>query len=112
MSKSTATTESTTAEVVKQPSRYEVHYARLRELQAERKQMRDAMLAKIAALKDEYKSYLAKYEAARQESEAQFKAAAKPKVTTKVPEVAEAAEVAEADEPVASEVVEPVAEMA
>lgn len=83
MSKNTtATTAESTTEVaakVKKPSRYAEHYARLRELQAERKAKRDEMLQKIAAAQQEYRDYMEKYNAARAESEEQFKAAAKPK---------------------------------
>lgn len=71
MSKSTKSTESI--------SRYEAHYSRLRELQAERKAFKAVIDKKIAAAQQEYREYLKKYEAARKESEAAFFAAAKPK---------------------------------
>lgn len=67
-------------------NRYETHYSRLRELQAERKKMRAKMIAKIEAAQKEYRKYLEKYEKAREESEAQFYAAKKTK-----PETAETA---------------------
>lgn len=69
---------------VKAPSRYEVHYARLRELQAERKAFKAKIDEKIRAAQQEYREYLEKYEAARKESEARFYAAAKPKVEAPV----------------------------
>jgi uncharacterized protein YhaN len=81
-----AKVETTTAAVaeapvtVKAPSRYEVHYARLRELQAERKAFKAKIDEKIRAAQQEYREYLEKYEAARKESEERFYAAAKPKV--------------------------------
>lgn len=83
MSKSTKSAKSAKSEVVKTESRYAVHYARLRELQAERKVKRDEMIAKIEAAQQEYREYLEKYKAARKESEAAFTAAKK--VTTEKP---------------------------
>lgn len=71
MSKSTKSTESI--------SRYEAHYSRLRELQAERKAFKAVIDKKIADAQQEYREYLEKYKAARKESEAAFFDAAKPK---------------------------------
>lgn len=73
-----------TVSAVKAPSRYEVHYARLRELQAERKAFKEMIDQKIKAAQQEYKDYLVKYEAARKESEDRFHAAAKPKAVAQV----------------------------
>lgn len=79
------------APAIKAPNRYEIHYARLRELQAERRAFKAMIDQKIRAAQQEYKDYLVKYEAARKESEARFYAAATPRVAA-VPQVEEVAE--------------------